>query len=340
MDFALRNALIDLSALEGFEQEQARYFPSALEGISFQGKTFGLPETQTFLIMFYRRDILDILGLKPPETWDEFRSIIPILHRNNYDVFVPHPGPFGSLIIQKGGDFYLGAGNDYGIESGLLEEPAMQAFKELTDFFTAYKLPVVMDFSNRFRTGEVPLGLADYTEYCRLELFAPEIRGLWSFAPLPGTVKENGVIDNRVITGTGQTVILKTAEKRGLAEKAWAFVRWWLSAEIQAEYANGIEAVLGTSARYATADRKVLVQLPWPKADADKLLEQFASTKGIPPVPGNYMTNRMVDYAFNNVVAGKDNARETLYLNTRDINAELTKKRKEFGLSYLDNGGQ
>ncbi|GHU75657.1 hypothetical protein FACS189461_2280 [Spirochaetia bacterium] len=78
----------------------------------------------------------------------------------------------------------------------------------------------------------------------------------------------------------------------------------------------------------------MLVQLPWSASDARKLLEQFNATKGIPPVPGNYMTSRMVDYAFNNVVAGKANARETLFLNTRDINEELTKKRREFGLSW------
>lgn len=338
MDFALRNALVDMSNLEGFNMERERYFPSSLEGITFQGKTFGLPETQTFLIMFYRRDIFDMLGIKPPDTWDEFRALISVLNMNNYDVYIPHPGPLASLIVQKGGNYYLGEGNDYGIESGLLEEPAMQAFKELTDFFTVYKLPVSMDFSNRFRTGEVPLGIAEYTEYCRLELFAPEIRGLWSFAPLPGTLKEDGTTDNRVVTVTTQTVILKAAEDRGLLEKAWTFVRWWLSTEIQAEYANGIEAMLGASARYATADRKVVVQLPWSVTEADKLLEQFASTKGIPPVPGNYMTSRMVDYAFNSVVAGKANARETLYLNTKDINAELTKKRREFNLSYINGG--
>jgi ABC-type glycerol-3-phosphate transport system substrate-binding protein len=339
MDFAVRNALVDVSGFEGFAEEKAKYYPSALEGITFQGKTYGLPETQSFLILFYRRDILDSLGLTPPKTWDELRELIPVFHMNNYDVYIPHPGPFGSLIIQKGGDFYRGAGNDYGIESGLLEESAMKSFKELTDFFTAYKLPVSMDFSNRFRTGEVPLGIADYTEYCRLELFAPEIRGLWSFAPLPGTVKEDGSIDNRVVTGTSQTVILKAAEKRGVVEACWAFARWWLSTDIQTEYANGIEAILGASARYATANRDVLTRLPWPAADAAKLLEQFASTKGIPPVPGSYMTDRMVGYAFNNVVAGGANARETLYLNTKDINAELSKKRKEFGLSFIDYGG-
>jgi hypothetical protein len=35
---------------------------------------------------------------------------------------------------------------------------------------------------------------------------------------------------------------------------------------------------------------------------------------GIPAVPGYYMTTRMIQYAFNDVVADMSNPRETLYL--------------------------
>ena len=339
LDFAMRNALVDISALEGFEKEKARFFPSAIEGISFQGKTFGLPETQNFLIMFYRRDILDLLGLTPPRTWEEFRDVIPVLHRHGHDVYVPRDTILPTMIVQKGGDLYLGAGNDYGIRSALLEEPAMRAFEELTDLFTAYKLPVAMDFNNRFRTGEVPLGLAEYTQFNTLELFAPEIRGLWSFELMPGILREDGSIDNRTVSTTTQTVILNAAKERDVLENAWTFMRWWLSTDTQTEFATGIEALLGTSARYSTANSEVLVRLPWAVADANRLLEQFGATRGIPPVPGNYMTTRMIGYAFNNVVAAGANPRETLFLNTKDIDSELTKKRMEFGLSHVDEGG-
>jgi ABC-type glycerol-3-phosphate transport system substrate-binding protein len=339
MDFAVRHALVDISVLDGFNEEAARYFPSAMEGITFQGKTYGLPETQSFPVMFYRWDILDNLGLKPPKTWEEFREIIPVLQRNNYDVYVPGTALLAPLTIQKGGDIYLGSGNDYGIQSGLLEEPAMLAFKEITDYFTAYKLPTVMDFNNRFRTGEVPIGIADYITYCTLEIFAPEIRGLWTFEALPGTPKADGSIDNRTVSGTSQSVILKAAEDRNRLEDAWTFVKWWTSTDIQVEFANGLEAILGTSARYAAAGPDVLVRLPWAASDAKKILEQFAATRGIPSVPGYYMQDRMVGYAFNNVVADGANPREVLYLDTKNINSELTKKRKEFGLSYIEDGG-
>jgi len=200
IDFAVRNALMDISVLEGYEEEAAQYFPSSIDGVTFLGQVFGLPETKGVSMIFYRKDIFENLGIEPPVTWDDLRSLIPVLHMNNYDVSIPGAGLLVPFIIQRGGHLYKGEGNDFGIETRLTEELAMDMFKEVTDFFTAFKVPVVMDFNNRFRTGEVPLGIAAYTNYFGLELMAPEIRGLWSFAPFPGTIRKTG----RLTTGLQQ----------------------------------------------------------------------------------------------------------------------------------------
>lgn len=330
MDFAMRNALVDLSSLDGFDEVTKVYFPSALESVTWQDQIFGLPETQIFSMLFYRTDIFDSLGLTPPTTWDEYRELIPVLQMNNYDAYVPGKTILPSMLVQRGGDLYKGEGKTYGIESGLSETLAMETFKDLTDFFTAYKLPVTVDFANRFRTGEVPIGIADYTEYNRFELLAPEIKNLWSFAPVPGAVREDGTVDNTVVCTTTQSVMLKGAQKKGVEEEAWTFLKWWMSTDTQLEFANTIESVLGSSARYATANKEVLERLPWTSNDLEKIMEQFEHTRGIPPVPGHYMTTRMIEYTFDNVVTNGVNPRETLYLNIKDINMELTKKRKEF----------
>ncbi len=336
MDFAMRNSLVDLSSLEGFDEVTKVFYPSALEGVTYQDKIFGLPETQSFSMMFYRTDIFDSLGLTPPTTWDEYRDIMPILQMNNYDAHIPGAGGVQSILatmlVQRGGDLYLGEGKSYGVASALIEPVAMETFKDLTDFFTAYKLPVSVDFANRFRTGEIPIGIADYTEYNRFELLAPEIKNLWSFAPMPGVRKEDGTVDNTVVCSTVQCIMLKTAQERGREDEAWTFLKWWMSTDIQLEYANSIEAILGSSARYATANKEVLERLPWATKDLEKILEQFEHTRGIPPVPGHYMTSRMLEYTFDNVVTNGANPRETLYLRIKEINAELTKKRKEFHL--------
>lgn len=336
MDFAMRNSLVDLSSLDGYEELRKLYFNSAIEGVTYQDQVFGLPETQTFYMLFYRQDILNTLGIEPPKTWKEFKEVIPVLQMNNYDAYLPESAIYSTMLVQNGGDLYMGEGKDYGIQSGLSEDIAMDTFKELTDFFTAYKLPVTVDFANRFRTGEVPIGIANYTEYNRFELLAPEIKGLWAFEPIPGVEQEDGTIDNTAVSTTTQCIMLTTAVERDVEEEAWTFMKWWMSTDVQTDYANAIEAMLGTSARYATANKEVLVQLPWATADANKLLDQFENTKGIPPVPGNYMTTRMLEYAFKDVVSDELNPRETLYLNIKDINDELTKKRREFGIGTVE----
>ena len=116
-------------------------------------------------------------------------------------------------------------------------------------------------------------------------------------------------------------------------DAAWEFLKWWTGTDAQLDFANSLEALMGTSARYAAADPEVLKQLPWSNTELDALLKQFENTVGIPAVPGNYMTTRMVQYSFNDVVSENANPRESLYLNIKDINQELTRKREELHLS-------
>lgn len=338
MDFAMRNSLVELSALDGFDEIAKNYFPSAIESVTYVEGIYGLPETQDFQVMFYRKDILDSLGITPPETFEDLRKIVPILQMNKYEMTIPGGTTiFMSMLAQRGYDLYLGAGKDYGIQTALTNDYAMEIFREFTDFFTGYKLPYPTDFSNRFRTGENPIGIASYTEFNKLELLAPEIKGLWSFELIPGTLKEDGSIDHTSASSTTQCIMLKTAADKGFMEEAWTFMKWWISTETQTAYANAIESVLGSSARYATANKDVLKNLPWSTADSEKLLDQFEQTKGFPPVPGHYITTRQIDFTFKRVVSdAKYNPRVTLYLNAKEINIELTKKRREFGLSFID----
>ena len=341
IDFAIRGAISDLTQFPDFEEQASRFYPSALETVTYHGGVYGLPETENFSMLFYREDILSELGLEVPKTWDEVGEMISVLHINNYDFYMPSALMINTMVYQNGGNLYhgsegetyydknenivktvdganaVGVSTDYGIESGLRDEEAMVAFKRLCEFFTAYNLPVSADFSNRFRTGEIPIGVADYTTYNSLEIFAPEIKGLWNFAPLPGFEDENGNIVNTAVATSVHTSILSSSERQ---EDSWDFLKWWLSDDAQVEFAQTIEAIMGSGARYATANKNVLRQLPWSAVQADTLLEQFENTVGIPDVPGYYMTGRMVDYAYKNVVTDGQNPREALYLNVKDIN--------------------
>lgn len=335
-DFAMRGATVDLTQYPDYADYVQRYGDGVLRATRYCDGAYGIPEQVSFQMLFYRKDVLDDLGLSVPATWTEIMEMIPVLNRENYDFYMPSTrvatglNVFSAMVYQNEGEIYEGEGSDYGIASALHEDPAMQAFKWYTDLFTVHGLEVQADFSNRFRTGEMPVGVTDYTTYCTLEIFAPEIKGLWSFSAFPGSVKEDGTIDNTYVCDTVQTVIMKGADNK---DAAWEFVKWWNDTPQQTSYATTLEAIMGAAARYPAADPNVIRNLPWSNSESAQLLSQYDKLISMPAVPGYYMNTRMISYAFEDVVADLANPRETLYLNIREIDKELTKKREEFGLN-------
>ena len=336
-DFAMRGATVDLSKLEGYDEYVRRYSPGVMRATTYNGGSYGIPEQVSFQMFFYRQDVMDELGItRVPQTWTEVMELIPILNRENYEFYMPSArvatglNIFQAMVYQNGGDIYLGTeGVDYGVSSALYSDEAMEAFKWFTDLFTVHGLAASADFNNRFRTGEMPMGVTDYTTYCTLEIFAPEIKGLWSFSPFPGTLKEDGAIDNTYVCDTVQTVIMNGADDK---DAAWEFVKWWNDTDQQVAYATTLEAIMGAAARYPAADPNVIAKLPWSNYELEQLLSQYEHLTSMPAVPGYYMNTRMISYAFEDVVADLANPRETLYLNIRDIDKELLKKREEFNL--------
>lgn len=134
--------------------------------------------------------------------------MIPVLQKHRMDMALPLAQTTGvpvlevnrayaMLLYQMGGSFYL----NNGAKSGLDTETGLAAFKNWTNFYTSYKLPLIFDFPMRFRTGEMPVGIQDYTFYNYLSVSAPEIKGLWEFIPVPGTKQPDGSIRRDVASG-------------------------------------------------------------------------------------------------------------------------------------------
>lgn len=328
MNYGMRNAVYDLSQFSDFEEIKQQFRSSSFEAFSFENRVFALPETQTFYMMFYRKDILNSLGIKLPETWDDVKSILPILNKNYLDFgMLPAPADmsYGLFLYQNGGDFYT----EGGISSALSGDEGMLAFRQWTSYYTEYGFEKEFDFINRFRTGEMPIGIADYTTYNTLQVSAPEINGLWGMCVVPGVKKEDGTINRSVpCTGTA-AVIMQTSEK---IEASWEFLKWWTSADIQAKYGLEMENRMGASARYPTANKDAFARLPWTSDEYEILLSQLEWVKGIPQVPGGYFTARHLNNAFYTVINGQVGAREALNDHVRYINEEIYNKRNEFGL--------
>jgi ABC-type glycerol-3-phosphate transport system substrate-binding protein len=338
VNYGMRNAAADLTQFPDFHQVSSRFRDSAIVPYSYNGGVFALPEQQVFSMLFYRKDVLAELGLEVPDTWEDVYTMIPELQKNHMQFALPIEDPnkpdaslmpnqaYSMLMYQQGGDFY----KDGGVSSNFDSDIAMSAFKQWTDFYTSYKFPVQFDFANRFRVGEMPIGIADYTTYNLLSVFAPEIRGLWGFSVVPGTVQEDGTIRRDVASeGTGALMLDGSQRK----DEAWEFMKWWTSKETQVRFGREMEGLMGAAARYPTANIEALEELPWPVEDYRNLKSQWEWVRGIPEIPGGYFTGRHLNNAFRTVVNEGDNPRETLYDYVLKINQEIDVKREEFNLS-------
>ncbi len=338
VNYAMRNAVHDLTQFPDFDRVAERFKESALLPYRFKDGVYALPEQQVFNMLFYRKDILQELNLQVPQTWDDVYNMIPVLQKHHMEFALPLEQnesqvanlvpnqTFAMLLYQTDGSFYKGNGT----ASDLTSEIAMQAFKKWAEFYTNYKFPLKFDFPNRFRTGEMPIGIADYTFYNHLSVSAPEIRGLWEFAPVPGTKTAEGTIRRDVASSGSSVVMLKQTKNK---EAAWEFMKWWTSKETQVRFGREMEGLMGAAARYPTANIEALKELPWPVKDYRNLESQWEWVRGIPEVPGGYFTGRHLDNAFREVVNNGTNTREALSDYVRYIDEEIVLKRKEFNLS-------
>lgn len=341
VNYALRNAVEPLNQFEGWEEVAAQYPDSAKAPYWFEGDIYGLPMTHVYNVMFYRNDILGDLGVEAPNTWDELIDMLPTLQQNNLEVAIPSTerkfgntaspdlSSFIALLYQNGGSLY----SPKQTKTTIAEEAGVKAFEMYTRFYSHYGLPMVYEFANRFRTGEMPIGIQDYDTYNTLAVLAPEIRGLWEFSLIPGTEQADGTIDRSCSSWGYSSMILKNEDRSDeMTQKCWEFMKWWADSETQTRYGRELEAVMGSSARYQTANLISFEELPWSADQMAILREQWSWTEQVPEVAGGYFVTRHITNAARKVYNEKQDPRETLLDYTDTINDEIEKKRVEFGL--------
>ena len=302
---------------------------------------YGLPVTMTFNMMFYRADIFQSMGLQVPKTWDDFYALIPILQNNQMDVAFPQDlNMFLYQSLPSGASVRDGLYADNGRRINLDSNLALSAFDKMCSLFTQYSLPLAYDFINRFRTGEMPIGIISYAQYTQLNVFAPEIKGLWEFVPLPGTVveKEDGTteINNNAVATVTSIVMPRGDRSEEKKASAWEFMKWYVGHENQSNYANEYAALLGSGTKYETANAEALAELPWSTSEYKNIMEQFNHLSGVPDYPGSYIIARYTNFAFMNVYNNHADPVESMLDYITEINKEISRKRKEFNLDAYE----
>jgi ABC-type glycerol-3-phosphate transport system substrate-binding protein len=211
-----------IDKIETFDEVKKRFPETAMIPLTLYGETYALPENMSFSMLFYRKDIFAELGISVPNTWDDFYDIIRTLQSKQLDLGFQPPNGGASTYLwmyQQGDQLYDMGNYDYYMdllhENGYTDEQlaemgytyidddgtvkpktdgmtinldsdiALSTFKEMCELFTSYSFPYEYNFATRFRQGIMPIAIQDYTAYNTLIVFAPEIKGLWEFTPLP-----------------------------------------------------------------------------------------------------------------------------------------------------------
>lgn len=331
-EFGIRNALVDLSKLEGFEKLVAPLPEGSRIPNHFSGAEYGIAEEIRVKVLFYRTDVCEALGIEVPETWDDMTKALSTLLQQNYAFFYPY-GDYLTFFFQNDVDVYT----DDGLRLAFTNEEGYAAYRQWTELYVKYGLqPQMSSFYQHFRIGDVPMGIADIDQYIQFDMAAPDISGDWAVALIPGTYAEDGVLQRWQAGTQTCAVMFRTNEER--EERAWEFMKWWLSTDTQYLFAESMENNYGEEFRWFSANMDVVKKQNWPEGTKAVLLEQMKWYKQLPMVPGgSYMTSRELWNAWTRIVVDKGNYREEIETAVEDIELEISIKQWEMG--YIDEAG-
>ncbi len=342
INYAIRGALMtvdvksDGTVREDFDEVTKDFTDAAMLVLGIADANdeyhyYGLPEVQGFPMMFVRIDVLADMDIEIPRTWDDIYMAQTILEGNNMEIGLTTD--FQVFLYQGGSELFA----DDGMRINLDSKSGLEAFETMCTLFTMRGFPYSYSAANRFRTGEMPILVADYTGmYNQLKVFATEIDGLWKMVPLPGTVDPvTGQINNCAIAGVSADVIVHGCDRE---DEAWEFLKWFTGADAQTGYANDMVAIMGDSAKHNTANREALESMPWTTEELVEIRKQYNNLASVPNYPGAYYIGRYTNFAF--LAAYNDDADPVAsilsYINI--INKEINRKRSEFKLETLEIG--
>ncbi len=337
-ELAIRHALKDLRSFDNFDSFIHIYSPGSLLSYIINDSVYAIPETQDFWVTYYRKDILDSLGLPVPKTWNEVLEILPELQRYgmNYNTALSSGSGLKGYLVTAPYLFNYAAPlyNPDGFSTGLGSEEAINAIKFMAESFTIYGMPLTTSsFYDSFRYGSLPVGISNFETYIKLVTAAPELNGLWGIDLYPATTLPDGT-QLRYATGSAQASLMFANTDR--PDDSWKFMKWWMSTGTQVEFQEQLILNYGPEYLWNSANLEAFQYLQIPDEHKRVILEQWQWMQEPVKLPGSYMQERELSNAWNKIVFDGVNPRVAIDRAIIIINREITRKMEEFG--YLENG--
>jgi multiple sugar transport system substrate-binding protein len=217
---------------------------------TFDGRVFSFPFNKSVPVIYYNRQLLDSLQLRPAETWIEHRQLISDLaHDGNQDgdylddvdrwgtAFTVSTWMYECLLVQSGGSLMA----DDGLRTAFNSAEGVEALEFLTKLLhedrTAY-LSSGFEHQREFISGRIGViqGSIVSLAFMEMDMERRLESDLTVFdigvAPLPAG-RQPGVI----ISGTN--VVIFRSDDPARVTASWEFVRWFTEPDQQARWFAG-----------------------------------------------------------------------------------------------------
>lgn len=218
-NFVDGNRAYDLSsALKGDGAWYDSFIKNQFGPFTFNGKIYGIPLMMDGKAFYYNQDIFNELGLKVPENWDEFISVLEALKKSKYI-----PISLGNIEDWATGH-YMTTLNQRVVPADILSKDyalsgdgnftdatyitALNYLKQLIPYFTPECNSVTYDVGiNDFISGKAAIY---YEQFNQVQYIAPA-KFNWSWFDFPDIKGAAG--DQNALTGAPQGLMVSASTK-------------------------------------------------------------------------------------------------------------------------------
>ncbi len=238
--FAAAGWLVDLNDRLS-EEELTEFLPGDLNGGMYENRLYRVPFTSDAGLLYYRKDLLEQAGFKPPETFAELIEISQTLQKQGaadwgfawqgrqYEGLT---AVFVEVLYSTGGFWIHPETNEVGLD----KEPAIAAVKLLENTLESrVSPPGVISYQEEetrrlFQSGKVVF-LRNWPYVWRLANQSDSpIRGQVGIKPMVGISRERG--GGACLGGWGLGISKSTKH----LNEAWRVIKFFTSEEVQRNY--------------------------------------------------------------------------------------------------------
>ncbi len=310
--------------------KEANYFSGIWQTNVVGKKVYGIPWYVETRALFYRKDLLSVVGMhQPPKNWDELLKAAKLLTsystklngRPCYGIYLPvNPGLEWDEIFfawQNDGNIL----KDDDCYSNVLSQNDREAFDYYVKFFKLGYSPMEANATTNlyqaFASGYVGMFISGPWNINELRNRVGYLNGKWSVAPLP-------VNKNRDANAGGSSFVIFRGSKEKEAD--WKLIEFLSLPENQLQFYRGtfdLPAVKSAWSEGSFGQDSTLLGNPLISA----FYTQLESSRPFPRIPEwEQVTDKMGQW-IETVVWGKNTLDQALIGMDKDINRVLEKRR-------------